>query len=213
MIKGAIFDQDGLLFDTESVYQRAWIEAGRRQGVIIDPAVPRRFSGMGRKLIKEIIAAEYPELNWEEYSKTAIELAWNEQLSSIPPKKPGLIEMLEFCRENGIKTAVASSSRIHIVRHNLTSAGVIDYFDAITTGEEVANSKPAPDIFLLAASKIGIEPKDCAVFEDAFSGIRGAHAAGMKPILIPDQAEPTDEIRQIAAVYPTLDAAIEELRK
>lgn len=213
MIKGAIFDQDGLLFDTESVYQRAWIEAGRRQGVIIDPAVPRRFSGMGRKLIKEIIAAEYPELNWEEYSKTAIELARNEQLSSIPPKKPGLIEMLSFCRENGIKTAVASSSRIHIVRHNLTSAGVIDYFDAITTGEEVVNSKPAPDIFLLAASKIGIEARECAVFEDAFSGIRGAHAAGMKPILIPDQAEPTDEIRQIAAVYPTLDAAIEELRK
>ncbi|MCQ2367687.1 MAG: HAD family phosphatase [Kiritimatiellae bacterium] len=213
MIKGAIFDQDGLLFDTESVYQRAWIEAGRRQGVIIDPAVPRRFSGMGRKLIKEIIAAEYPLLDWEEYSKTAIELAWNEQLSSIPPKKPGLIEMLSFCRENGIKTAVASSSRIHIVRHNLTSSGVIDYFDAITTGEEVVNSKPAPDIFLLAASKIGIEPKDCAVFEDAFSGIRGAHAAGMKPILIPDQAEPTGEIRQIAAVYPTLDAAIEELRK
>lgn len=212
MIKGAIFDQDGLLFDTESVYQRAWIEAGRRQGVIIDPAVPRRFSGMGRKLIKEIIAAEYPVLNWEEYSKTAIELAWNEQLSSIPPKKPGLIEMLEFCRKNGIKTAVASSSRIHIVRHNLTSAGVIDYFDAITTGEEVVNSKPAPDIFLLAASKIGIEPKDCAVFEDAFSGIRGAFAAGMKPVLIPDQAEPTDEILQIATVYPDLRAAIDACR-
>lgn len=211
MIKGAIFDQDGLLFDTESVYQRAWIEAGRRQGVIIDPAVPRRFSGMGRKLIKEIIAAEYPLLNWEEYSTTAIELAWNEQLSSIPPKKPGLIEMLEFCREKGIKTAVASSSRIHIVRHNLTSAGVIDYFDAITTGEEVVNSKPAPDIFLLAASKIGIEPKDCAVFEDAFSGIRGAFAAGMKPVLIPDQAEPTEEIRAIASVYPDLKAAISAL--
>lgn len=211
MIKGAIFDQDGLLFDTESVYQRAWIEAGRRQGVIIDPAVPRRFSGMGRKLIKEIIAAEYPELDWDEYSKTAIELAWNEQLSSTPPQKPGLTEMLEFCRAHNIKTAVASSSRIHIVRHNLTSAGVIDYFDAITTGEEVVNSKPAPDIFLLAASKIGIDPKDCAVFEDAFSGIRGAFAAGMKPILIPDQAEPTDEIRSIASVYPDLKAAISAL--
>lgn len=212
MIKGAIFDQDGLLFDTESVYQRAWIEAGRRQGVIIDPAVPRRFSGMGRKLIKGIIDAEYPSLDWEEYSKTAIELAWNEQLSSIPPKKPGLIEMLEFCRAHNIKTAVASSSRVHIVRHNLTAAGVIDYFDAITTGEEVVNSKPAPDIFLLAASKIGIDPKDCAVFEDAFSGIRGAYAAKMLPVLIPDQAEPTDEIKKIAKVFKDLSAAIEVLK-
>lgn len=212
MIKGAIFDQDGLLFDTESVYQRAWIEAGRRQGVEIDPAVPRRFSGMGRKLIKEIIAAEYPKLDWEEYSKTAIDFAWNEQLSSIPPKKLGLIEILEFCRAHDIKTAVASSSRIHIVRHNLTAAGVIDYFDAITTGEEVVNSKPAPDIFLLAASKIGVEPKDCAVFEDAFSGIRGAYAAGMLPVLIPDQAEPTEEIRRIAKVFRDLSEAIEVLR-
>lgn len=212
MIKGAIFDQDGLLFDTESVYQRAWIEAGRRQGVTIDPAIPRRFSGMGRKLIKGIIDEAYPALDWDEYSKTAIELAWNEQLSSIPPKKSGLMEMLEFCRAHNIKTAVASSSRIHIVRHNLTAAGVIDYFDAITTGEEVVNSKPAPDIFLLAASKIGIAPQDCAVFEDAFSGIRGAHAAKMLPVLIPDQAEPTDEIKKIAKVFKDLSAAIEVLK-
>lgn len=207
--KGAIFDQDGLLFDTEKVYQWAWLEAGRQQGVVIDPSVPRRFSGMGRSLIKKIIDETYPELDWQLYSTTAIDLAWEKQLSSIPPKKPGLLEMLEFCRSNGIKTAVASSSRRHVVRHNLTAAGVIDYFDAITTGEEVKNSKPAPDIFLLAASKIGIEPKDCVVFEDAFSGIRGACAAGMGAVLIPDQAEPTDEIRRLAHVYPDLASARE----
>lgn len=206
--KLAIFDQDGLLFDTEKVYQKAWIEAGIRQGVVIDPKVPRCFSGMGRKLIKEIIDVEYPMLDWELYSTTAIELAWSEQLSCTPKKKPGLIEMLEFCRANGIKMAVASSSRIHVVRHNLSSAGVIDYFDAITTGEEVKNSKPAPDIFLLAASKVGIAPKDCVVFEDAFSGIRGAHAAGMGAVLIPDQVEPTHEIQEICRVYPTLKDAI-----
>lgn len=162
---------------------------------------------MGRKLIKEIIDDLYPELDWDLYSTTAIDLAWSRQLSSVPARKPGLMEMLEFCRSHGIKTAVASSSRLHVVRHNLSSAGVIDYFDAITTGEEVVNSKPAPDIFLLAASKIGIEPAACVVFEDAFSGIRGAVAAGMGAVLIPDQAEPTDEIRRLAEVCPDLAVA------
>ena len=207
--RGAIFDQDGLLFDTESIYQKAWIEAGRRQGVTIDPSVPRRFSGMGRKLIKEIVDVEYPQLDWERYSTEAIDLAWSTQLASVPPKKPGLMDMLAFCRTNGIKMVVASSSRRHIVEHNLTAAGVRAYFDAITTGEEVVHSKPAPDIFLLAASKIGIPAQECVVFEDAFSGIRGAVAAGARAVLIPDQAEPTDEIRAISSVYPNLAAARE----
>lgn len=207
--KGFIFDQDGLLFDTERIYQEAWVEAGRRQGVVIDPAVPRSFCGMGRKLIREIIRERYPELDWELYAKTAVDLAWNKQLSSVPPPKPGLMEMLEFCRANGIKTSVASSAPRHVVEHNLKAAGVIGYFDAITTGDEVENSKPAPDIFLLAATKIGVEPLLCCVFEDAFSGIRGAVAAGMGAVFIPDQSEPTDEIRALARVYGDLKSARE----
>lgn len=207
--KGFIFDQDGLLFDTERIYQEAWVEAGRRQGVEIDPAVPRSFCGMGRKLIREIIRERYPQLDWELYAKTAVDFAWNTQLSSVPPPKPGLMEMLEFCRANEIKTSVASSAPRHVVEHNLKAAGVIEYFDAITTGDEVENSKPAPDIFLLAASKLGVDPKECCVFEDAFSGVRGAIAAGMGAVFIPDQSEPTDEIRALARVYRDLKSARE----
>lgn len=204
---GAIFDQDGLLFDTEITYQRAWIEAGRRQGVAVAPELPRRFSGVGRKLIAEIARAAYPELDVELYCRTAIDLAWGEQLASVPVKKKGLLEMLTFCRAHGIRTAVASSSTLRVVRHNLEAAGVLDFFDAITTGDEVENSKPAPDIFLLAAKKLGLDPRACCVFEDAFSGIRGARAAGCGAVLVPDQSPPTPEIRELCTVYSDLAAA------
>lgn len=205
--EGAIFDQDGLLFDTESIYQAAWVEAGARQGIAIDPRIPRSFSGMGRKHIGEIIKAAYPQIDIELYLKTGVEIAWGKQLSGKPEPKKGLFEILEFCRANGIRTSIASSAPRQVVEHNLRVSGIIDYFDAITTGDEVKNSKPAPDIFLLAAERIGIEPSACCVFEDAFSGIRGAVAAGMGAVLIPDQSEPTEEIRAICRVFPDLIAA------
>lgn len=210
-IRGAIFDQDGLLFDTEKIYQANWIKAGKMQGVEIDPVFPRRFCGLGRDKIAEMSAREYPALDIPLFCNTAVTLAWQEQLDGVPEKKPGLLEMLRHCREHGILTAVASSSSRKVVTHNLEAAGVREFFDAIATGDEVANSKPAPDIFLLAAQRIGVAPSECCVFEDAFSGIIGANAAGMSAVMIPDQREPTDEIRAICKVYPTLLDAIESL--
>lgn len=204
---GAIFDQDGLLFDTEIIYQRAWVEAARELGVEMPADFPQQFCGLGAPRIRAIVAEAYPQLDFAVYGRRAVDLAWTRQLESVPVKKPGMLEMLSFCRENGIKMAVASSSTRKVVEHNLTAAGVREYFDAITTGDEVTRSKPDPDIFLLAAQKIGIDPRRCVVFEDAFSGIRGAHAAGCKPVLIPDQTQPTEEILGICTVFGDLAEA------
>lgn len=209
MFKGAIFDQDGLLFDTEVIYQRSWVEAAKRQGVEIDPTFPQRFCGRGRAEIAEITHAVYPELDLERYCREAIDLAWSTQLSGVPTPKKGLHEMLSFCRANGIKTAVASSSTLKVVRHNLESAGVLEFFDAITTGDDVVRHKPAPDIFLLAAERLGLDPRACCVFEDAYSGIEGAVAAGCRAVFIPDQLAPTPRIRAIAEVRESLADAIE----
>ena len=205
--QGAIFDQDGLLFDTESVYQRAWIEAGAAQGVTIPPAFPRRFCGLSPRAIGEIAAAAFPALDIARYCRDAIDLAWSRQLAGVPVKKPGLAEMLAFCRAHGIKTAVASSSTRRVVEHNLTAAGVRGSFDAIATGDEVTRGKPAPDIFLLAARKIGVAPSACVVFEDAESGIRGAVAAGCGAVMVPDGTVPSEEIRALCRIEPTLAAA------
>ena len=204
---GAIFDQDGLLFDTEIIYQKSWVEAARELGVDMPETFPQQFCGLGPARIRAIVAQSYPQLDFDVYGRRAIDLAWSRQLAGVPVKKPGLLDMLTFCRAHGIRTAVASSSTLKVVEHNLTVAGVRDYFDAITTGDEVTRSKPDPDIFLLAARKIGVDPTRCVVFEDAFSGIRGAHAAGCKPVLIPDQVAPTAEIREICTVFDNLTDA------
>ena len=189
---GAIFDQDGLLFDTERIYQECWLESARLQGVDMDPSFPRRFSGVGRGLIAEMAAAEHPELDIERFINKAVELAWGRQLAGVPEKKPGLVRMLEFCRAHGIRTAVASSSPRNVVEHNLRAADVREYFDAIATGDEVENSKPAPDIFLLAAQRIGVTPARCCV-------------------MIPDIRQPTDEIRAMCTVCRDLGEAIAAL--
>ena len=205
--KGAIFDQDGLLFDTEKTYQRAWIEAARLQGVEVPPELPRRFCGLSTKLISGIVEREHPELDVPAYCRDATRIAWDAQLAGVPEPKPGLMAMLDACRARGVRTAIASSSTLRVVRHNVEAAGIANRFDAIVTGDEVERGKPAPDIFLLAAKRIGIAPEECVVFEDAFSGIRGAHAAGCAAALIPDQLQPDDEIRAICTVFPDLSAA------
>ena len=193
-ILGAIFDQDGLLFDTERIYQECWLESARLQGVDMDPSFPRRFCGVGRRLIAEMAAAEHPELDIERFCNKAVEFAWGRQLAGVPEKKPGLGRMLEFCRAHGIRTAVASSSPRNVVEHNLRAAGVREFFDAVATGDEVENFKPAPDIFLLAAQRIGV-----------------ANAAGMKAVMIPDLRQPTDEIRAMCTVCRDLGEAIAAL--
>jgi len=206
---GAIFDQDGLLFDTEKIYQRAWMQAAAEQGVDVPMSFPTKFCGLGKAIISGIVRESYPQLDIPRYCDRAVRIAWDEQLAGTPIRKPGLLEMLRFCRDKGIRTAVASSSIRPVVLHNLEAAGVSEYFDAVVTGEEVVNGKPAPDIFLLAASKIGVSPERCCVFEDAFSGLRGAFAAGALPVMVPDLVQPTDEIRSFCRVYPDLALARE----
>lgn len=207
-LRGAIFDQDGLLFDTEVVFERCWISEGRKLGLEVTKEFVNKMSGCGRKELTIIVAETYPNINAEDYVESVHRAAAEAQLAMTPVIKPGVREILEFCRLNGIKIALASSSMRHCVDHNLTASGFKEFFDAIVTGRDVKNGKPAPDIFLLAAEKIGIPISECAVFEDSFNGIRAAHAAGAKAIMIPDRAQPTPEILKLCKTYPTLNEAL-----
>ena len=207
--KGAIFDQDGLLFDTEVIFEQSWIKAGEELGLPIDLELTHRLSGCGKKELASIIGEVFAGGNSETVVDLAHRFAAETQLAMKPVMKPGVREILEFCKSRGIRTAVASSSMRHLVDHNLESTGLTGFFDAVVTGRDVANGKPAPDIFLLAAERIGVPPSDCVVFEDAFTGIRAAHAAGCRPVLIPDRRSPTPEILEICVSFATLTDAME----
>ena len=208
VFEGAIFDQDGLLFDTEIVFERSWKQAGREFGVSVPDEMANRCCGCGKGELPGVVACFFPDLDIPAYIERVLALAAEAQLASIPVLKPGVREILLKCREDGVKTAIASSSMRHLVDHNLRTSGLEGYFDAIVTGRDVVRGKPAPDIFLLAASKLGVEPSKCVVFEDAFSGIRAAHAAGCHPVLIPDRIKPNSEILEICDCRSSLLQAL-----
>ena len=129
------------------------------------------------------------------------------------PRKPGAAEILAALNERGIPLAVASSTPEARVRQHLAEHGFLPRFDAVIGGDRLQRSKPAPDIFLLAAEALGAAPERCFVIEDSFNGIRAAHAAQMRPIMVPDMLPPTEEIAAMAEIVTEdLFGALEYLK-
>ena len=114
-----------------------------------------------------------------------------------PPKKPGLDEILAWLEQRHIPMVVASSSRMASIRHHLDGWGLTHYFKAVISGEQFISSKPDPEIFLLTAEKLGVEPARCLVLEDSYNGVRAGAAGGFVTVMVPDLSPATDEMRRI----------------
>ena len=112
---------------------------------------------------------------------------------------PGDREILDYFRAQKVLLSVASGSPKRRIEKNLRCAGIREYFRIVVGGDEISSGKPAPDIFLLAAEQLNLSPAECYVFEDSFNGIISAHRAGCVAVMIPNQREPTDEIKKICA--------------
>lgn len=210
-IQGAIFDMDGVLFDTERIFQKTWHELAAEYGVVLPDEFAREITGSSGTHMCRIIEKHYKVSDGmvviEECRKRI-----RESLKKEVPKKPGVVELLSHFRSQGMKIAVASSSTMEQIESNLKIAGIRQYFDAVTSGKEVKYGKPAPDIFLLAAQRIGCAPEECYVFEDSENGIRAGVVAGCRTIMVPDLLEPTEEIRNICyGVYENLGMVAMEL--
>ncbi len=213
MKKGAIFDMDGLLLDSERIYQEKWIETAELFGQIPHPDFPHAVCGSSGEHGLEIVHQYYPTVNAKEFWDTCMRLAW-EQLLIYVPKKQGVDEILEYFQKNGVKLAVASSSTRKMILHNLQANDLLQYFDAVISGEDIVHGKPAPDIFLKAAEEIGCDPKECFVFEDGYNGIRAGAAAGCTTVMIPDTLAPTEEIQTLsAAIYANLHEALAQIQQ
>ena len=116
-----------------------------------------------------------------------------------------LMGYANYLQEQDIKVGLASSTAQHLVRDEIGTAGLLPYFQTLVCGDMVEHSKPAPDIFLKACEILNADPTKSIAIEDSFNGIRSAHCAGMTPIMVPDQVQPTDEIRTLAFhVMPSL---------
>ena len=213
-MNAVIFDMDGVIFDTERIWIECWSPVGKAHNikgiekVLRDECVGITAAAMKASLQKAY-GADFP---YDEYVREASAI-FHERYDHNLPMKPGVTDVLEFLRLSGAPVAMASSTPVKTVRRELEDAGLLSFFQVITGGEEVARSKPAPDIFLLAAKKLGKEPGECFVVEDSFNGIRAAHAAGMRPIMVPDLLAPDGEMQALAeAILPSLTEVAAYLR-
>ena len=196
MKKGAIFDMDGTLVDTEKFFRDAWLETADKFNVERKPELAAAMSGSQKEKMPEILREFYPTVDAEKYISTVYAQVEARREKNIELKS-GVIEILEYFKAKKIPMAVASSSPAEIIEKNLTRTGIKKYFDVLIGGDEVENGKPAPDIFLKAAEKIEVEPENCYIFEDSFNGIRAAVAAKSFAVMVIDCVQPTDEIKKI----------------
>lgn len=198
MIKGIIFDMDGVLVDSEKQSNLGWLKAAAEAGVQMPMALIDCFKGAPASLSCQFFDNYYKgQLDYYKLREKRTEHVLKiRDIEGIGIKK-GLKELLDFIKASGLKCAVATSTRRESAFKTLHVIRAWDYLDAVVFGDEVDHGKPEPDIFLKAAEMIGIEPDSCIVVEDSINGIKAGHAAGMHVVHIPDTIAVNDQIRAL----------------
>ena len=204
--QAVVFDMDGVIFDTERLVIEFWKEVAKKHNIPNVEHTCIQCLGSNRVRTREIFLENYgADFPFDPYRAEVTEL-FNTHYKGVPlPTKPGIRELLNYLQEQDIKVGLASSTAQHLVRDEIGTAGLLPYFQTLVCGDMVEHSKPAPDIFLKACEILNADPTKSIAIEDSFNGIRSAHCAGMTPIMVPDQVQPTDEIRTLAFhVMPSL---------
>jgi beta-phosphoglucomutase len=185
--KAVIFDLDGVIVSTDDYHYRAWKFMADEEGIHFDRDINERLRGVSRMESLEIIL-EKAEKTYTDQEKNQMAEKKNnlyrELLNELTPKDilPGVMKVLEDLKANNIKIAIGSSSKNTPMI--LAKIGLDDYFNAVADGNEIKNSKPDPEVFLLAANKLEVAPEDCLVVEDADAGVEAALAGNMKVLAV-----------------------------
>lgn len=189
-VKAILFDMDGVIFDTERVYLEEWKQVFKKYGYKMKDEIYISVMGTGRENVKKVFKEYYGDNLPIEDMYVDKDILLNEAVSENKiPLKTGAVDILSYLKDNGYKTALATSAKRDRLEIQLHLADIKDKFDAIVCIDDVGKGKPNPDIFLLAAEKIGVEPSDCMVIEDSEAGIMAAFNAGMIPIHVKDLKE------------------------
>jgi HAD superfamily hydrolase (TIGR01509 family) len=195
--QAVVFDMDGLLLDTERVYFEGFRTALSALELPQDDDLFRSLVGtnrvLGRRLLTEGLSGrvtlEKFDAVWDN------EIA--ERLSDFIPVKPGARALAEHLRKRDIPYIIATSTQTEKAHLHLDRAGLNELFQDVVGGDQVAASKPAPDIYLHATARMGHDPATCVAFEDSPNGVRAAHAAGLITVQIPDIVAPDAELRAL----------------
>jgi len=198
-ITAVICDMDGLMLDTERLAQRAWRRAAAEWDYdlpddVFLAAVGRTAADTGT-IFRANYGADFPfDAMYARKQELLHMLIETEGI----PTKPGLFALLDRIEAAGLRKAVATSTARALAEKKLKQAGLLARFETMVCGDEIANGKPEPDIFLAVATALNVPPAQCMVLEDSEAGIRAAHAAGMIPVWVPDLKPPTADARPLA---------------
>ncbi len=182
MIRGVIFDLDGVLVTTDELHYRAWKELADAERIHFDRTINERLRGVSR-MASLAILLEKATRSYTEAQRQALaerkNARYRELLATLSPADvlPGAREMLDGLRRRGVRVGLASSSRNAPLI--LERTGLAGAFDAVVDGNDITQSKPHPEAFLLAAQRLGLAPRECLVVEDAMAGILAGRRAGM----------------------------------
>ena len=217
-----IFDMDGVIVDSEAAYLAGYLHAAELYDLSIEDmrtAVGRAvgvIDAMERAIMTETFG-HLPQFSLDKTYKACRDYFNNAVETGQIDLKPGAAEILQSLRNKNIPVGLASSSPRTMIEKVLKRHGVLQYFDVVISGDMVQKGKPDPEIFLLCADALGIpvsKYSETFVIEDSHNGIRAAYAAGMKPIMVPDQLPPTQEMREkAAAILPSLTDAAKWLER
>ena len=214
MIDGVIFDMDGTMFDTERMWATLWEPALAALGLPYREGLAEAARGTAGVTTRNVVRQFYgPDCDAEAIVDSLHRVADEVFFSAPVPKKPGLDALLAWLKARHIPMAVASSSREAMIRHNLDVWGLTQDFTAIVSGQHVAHSKPDPEIFLLTAQKLGVEPARCLVLEDSYNGVRAGAAGGFVTVMVPDLVPADDEMKRLYTMEcASLEEVLEKLK-
>ena len=197
-IRGVLFDMDGLVLDTETLYTRFWMEAAQDLGY---PMTFQQALGM-RSLNRDLGQAkltEYfgPGISYPQVRSRRIQLMDAHIAEHGVECKIGIRELLDFLKEQGILCAITSSSPMEAIRKHLAAHGLLPYFHKLCSGYDVPKGKPEPDIYLHGAAALNLKPEECLALEDSPTGILAAYRAGCLPVMVPDLDQPDADTEAI----------------
>ena len=204
--RAVIFDMDGLLIDSERAMLECWRDTALQLSLALDDSVWLSMVGLHEagcaELLEGLLGAEQAERLTLECKHR-----YDHLLESGLPLKPGVRQLLDYLSGRGVPLAVATSTRGERAQIKLARSGIDGYFSHVVTSSDVLHAKPAPDLYLLAAQRLGMAPGECVALEDSEFGVRAASAAGIRVIQVPDLVPATDLTRKLAQVVPSLPQA------
>jgi HAD superfamily hydrolase (TIGR01509 family) len=207
MPEAVLFDMDGTMIESERALLECWRQAASELALPLNDEVWLSMIGLHDAACDRLLRERIDE-DRVQALRRAVQALYDVRVDAGLPLKPGLTALLERLLARDMPRAVVTSTRRPRALYKLERVGLLTYFPLVVGGDEVVHPKPAPDIYLLAARRLQVDPSRCVVLEDSPAGVRSALAAGMTPIHIPDLLPPSDEVRALShRIVATMEEA------